>query len=148
MPKIMELRNLLADCHMERFGYGEPLFKYKKGHVRIQTGFFRRTIRSRNGLILVAEDDGEAVGFVCANIQKLAPILVHDREVHINAIFIKEGHRRKGIGRGFFREVGRWAKKKGIFSLGLMTHVRNIGAIKSYRKLGFEEHHLKMSRIV
>jgi ribosomal protein S18 acetylase RimI-like enzyme len=148
VPAITALWQVLIDCHIERCGYGEPIFRYIPGNLPVQIKYFESAVRSRNSLLLIAEDEGKAVGYVIARIQKLPPILIHDKEVHIGGIFSKEGYRRKGIGRKFFSEVEAWAKRKGVFSVGLMVSVHNDDAKDSYERLGYKGHHLKMSKEV
>lgn len=148
IPAINRLWGSLISCHVERCGYGGPLFRYRKGAASTHKRFLAKCIRSRNRAMFVAEEDGGIVGYINASIEKLPPILVNDKEAHINGIFIKEGHRRRGLGKALFLEAERWAKGKGAFSLGLMVSVHNKDAKASYESLGFEGHHLKMSRII
>jgi ribosomal protein S18 acetylase RimI-like enzyme len=146
IPQINELWKVLTSCHIEKCGYDRELFRHRRNSASAQKKFVGKCIRSRYSRVFVAEVDGEVIGYINASIRKLPPVYVHDKEVHINSVFIREGYRKKGIGRRLFREIERWAKEKGIFSIGLIVSIRNKSAFLSYRKLGFEEHHHKMSK--
>lgn len=148
VPGITKLWQELIACHRKRCMYTGPIFAYKKNELSIYRKYITKCIRSRNHLVLVAEHDGAPVGYVNSAVAKLGGILLHDKEVHVNGIFIKAGYRRKGIGTKFFAEIAKWGKRKKVFSIGLMCSVPNKDAFKSYRKLGFFEHHFKMSKII
>jgi len=145
---ITRLWQQLIGCHQNVCGYDKPLFAHKKNALSIYRKYITKCIRSRNSLVLVAESDNALVGFVEAAIGKLPDIYLHDRELRILGIYVDENFRRKGISRKFFSEVAKWGKKKKVYSLGLMCSVHNENAHRSYSKIGFEEHHWKMSKVI
>jgi ribosomal protein S18 acetylase RimI-like enzyme len=146
VPEILELWNELIQCSRDNFCYRGPLFQYRENASDIVAKSIRKNIRSRNDLVLVATNDGLIVGFAISGIAKLPKYLLHDREVHIGDIFVKEDFRGKGIGSSLIKETEKWANEKGIFSLGLMCSVHNENARKAYEKNGFFAHHIKMSK--
>ncbi|MFH1393715.1 MAG: GNAT family N-acetyltransferase [Candidatus Micrarchaeota archaeon] len=148
VPQIIKLWQELISCHRETCGYDEPLFRYGEGYLPIQTKWTEKCIRSRNSLVLVAEHEGKLVGYANAGIAKLPEILMHNREIHMNGIYLLPGFRRKGIGTKLFSEIAKWGKRRKIFSIGLVVSVHNKNAYKSYCKLGFDGHHIKMSRVI
>jgi GNAT superfamily N-acetyltransferase len=97
----------------------------------------------------VAENQGRIIGHMVVRVNILRPpLFVHGKEAFIEEIFIVESYRRKGIGSLLLQETEEWAKKKGIFSIGLFVSTKNKTAFSAYKKSGFFEHHMKMSKIV
>jgi aminoglycoside 6'-N-acetyltransferase I len=149
VPEIIECSKEFHTCGTALFNENErKLFKFKKNHISILKKFLEKWIRSRNARVFVAEVDKEIIGFMIMTTNKLASVYEHRKEIHIEGIFIRELFRKKGIGKMFIKEAERWAKEKGIYSLGLTVLVRNKNAFSAYKKLGFFAHNYKMSKIV
>jgi len=148
IPSIELLWKGLITCHRERFGYGDELFRYKQAADAMWRAWTKGKLRARDSRLFVAEEDGMVIGYINASIIKLPPIYVHDREVHINGIFVADGWRGKGVGTALMREVEAWARRRGIYSIGLMVNISNRDSYSAYEAMGFSAHHTKMSRKV
>jgi GNAT superfamily N-acetyltransferase len=149
ISSIIECSKEFHKCGTALFNEKErKLFKFKKNHFSILKKLLQKWIRSKKAKIFVAEVDGSIVGFMIATINKIASVYEHEKEIHIEGIFIRKGFRRKGIGKKFFEEAERWAKDKGIYSIGLTVLLKNKDAFSAYKKLGFFTHNYKMSKIV
>ncbi len=148
VSSILELWNELVTCSRKNFCYTGPLFQYKENSPEIVEKSIKKNIRSKTDIVLIAEINDRVVGFAIAGILNLPRYYVHDQEMHVGDIFIKEGFRAKGIGSDFIKEIEMWAKKKGIFSLGLLCNTNNENARAAYEKMGFSAHHIKMSKTI
>jgi ribosomal protein S18 acetylase RimI-like enzyme len=149
IPAIIECSKEFHTCGTALFNENErKLFKFKKNHISILKKFLEKWIRSRKAQVFVAEVDEEIIGYMIATTNKLASVFEHGHEIYIEGIFVRELFRRKGVGKMLMREVEKWAKEKGIYSLGLNVHVRNKEAVSAYKKIGFFAHNYKMSKII
>lgn len=83
---------------------------------------------------LVAEVDGEFVGFITANRGRKNRIK-HSAYIVIG---IRENYRNIGIGTEFFEKLDQWAKKENLKRLELTVLSENEIACNLYRKNGFE----------
>ena len=88
-----------------------------------------------NSTGLIAELNGEIVGFAIAKIYK-------DKKSatgHILTIDVSPKHRRKGIGLRLLQEIERIFKDKGVRVCFLEAREDNIAALSLYRKFGYGE---------
>ncbi|MEN6378649.1 MAG: ribosomal protein S18-alanine N-acetyltransferase [Methanofastidiosum sp.] len=85
---------------------------------------------SHRDTFLVAEKDGDVIGFVIGMVQK--------REGHVLVIAIRDDYKKKGIGTFLMKKLIDVYKKKGITRLKLEVRVSNVAALSMYRNLGFK----------
>jgi ribosomal protein S18 acetylase RimI-like enzyme len=148
VPRIKELWDSLIAFNKMHCGHGRGIFRYRKDKGAIYLEFMKIQLRRRNAVVFVAELGDNVVGHVMVEVQKLPRIYIHDKNAHVGEIVVDERYRGRGIGSALLEEAERWAKKKGMYSIGLMVHTANLGALSVYKKSGFVEHHLKMAKIV
>lgn len=98
----------------------------------------RKRIESVRGeqtsTILVAEDNGELVGYLFA----MGGNPRRAKHVVYLVIGIAESARGQGVGAGLFTKLEEWAENQGIHRLELTVMVHNKAAIALYEKMGFE----------
>jgi ribosomal protein S18 acetylase RimI-like enzyme len=84
-------------------------------------------------LVLLAERDGEPVGYVSA-VRRLHLWLGHDI-LGLDDLFVRDGHRDAGVGRLLMAELGALAAAEGLL---VRWEVRedNVAAQRFYRRLG------------
>ena len=148
VPALVALWKKFWKEHDTAFTRGNPIFKTKRDIESYYFKFVKKLIRSKNGQIFVAQAEDKLVGHIIVEITKLPPIYVHDKEAHVHEIYVEKNHRKKGIGSMLLGAANSWAKGKRIFSLGLTVNVRNKEAFSLYKEFGFNEHNLKMSKII
>jgi len=148
IPAIKKLWNQLIGYHRRHFGYGTGIFRYKKDKDALYLKFLKKQLRRRNAAVFVAEKDGKVIGHVMVDVSTIPPIYVHDKQAHVCEIVVDKKHRKKGVGKALLKEAEVWAKKKGLYSIGLMVHTGNKYAFSAYKSFGFKENHLKMAKIV
>jgi len=147
-PEVIRLWKALEAHHRAEFGFGAPgAFAYKKNAVSIYRKFLLKRLAARNAAVFVAEDGGRIIGYIMASVNKLFPILVHDREAFVNELVVEKAHRRKGVGTKLLGAAEAWAKKKGLFWLGLTVHTENRAAMAAYVKFGMKALNVKMVKM-
>jgi ribosomal protein S18 acetylase RimI-like enzyme len=90
------------------------------------------SVTVREGVALIAEDDGRALGFVFC--------VLGDRgrqTAHVTDIYVRPEARRRGIGRAFLAELVEPAREAGLAHVSLEVLVRNTDARRLYERLGF-----------
>jgi predicted GNAT family acetyltransferase len=86
----------------------------------------------RDGVALIAEEDGRAVGFVFC--------VLGDRgrkTAHVTDIYVRPEARNKGIGRALLAAVLEPARAAGLEHVSLEVLIRNSDARRLYERLGF-----------
>ncbi len=94
--------------------------------------------RLRDGVVLIAEEDGEAIG--SAELDFKDP-----RIAWLSSIYVRPAARRRGVGRDLLREVANASSERGYEHLGLDVLTTNRDARAVYERLGFSEYLVSMS---
>lgn len=91
----------------------------------------RETLREERSFLLLAEEDGEAAGYI--NTSYLLD------EMELNRICVLPGFRRRGTGAALLRAAFRFAAEKGVTAFFLEVRASNAPAQALYRSAGFAE---------
>ena len=104
----------------------------------------RKALRNPDYELVVAELDGDIVGFID---QWIVHDFAHGAKLgYIQNLYIASKHRRKGIGSRLLEEIMRSAEKKGVLEIHVVTEFENKAAISLYRKHGFVGESLQLER--
>lgn len=114
------------------FALDQACFRPGIAYSRAELRYFLFQPRS---LSLVAEDEGDVVGFAVAGISGASG----KRFGHIVTIDVAVAQRRRGVGRRLMDELIEACREAGALSLRLEVAVDNAAAINFYRLLGFSE---------
>ncbi len=114
------------------------------------------SLTSGDACILVAEKDGQAVGFITAIIEQpmkdAAKQLVRDlsqMRVVIQALVVQEAHRREGIGRRLMEAVEAWARNRGAVVALLDTYIESYLSVPFYeRRMGYRRKALQFRKML
>ncbi len=119
----------------------DPTIK-RKGRVRYyHLKEFRSLIRSKHGLILIAELDREPIGCGFAQIKKsYADWSKYKYKGSVGMMFVKKKYRGKGIGKQILKQLLKWLKKNKIKDIRLQVYENNAIAVNAYKKSGFKEY--------
>ena len=118
-----------------------------------------KLIAAENSAMLVAEIEGEAVGFAWVNFrpgtdrplgfyeqireffarQRRSQSALFPDRAYLAHLFVAADFRRRGIATGLVQAAGDWAKRRGGKSLDLNVLARNEVARALYRNLGMSE---------
>jgi len=134
LPQLVELGVAQSSFHKSFSNYN----KVKKSLAKILKSFFRKKIRSKNALFIVAETKGAVVGYALAQIKKPIPVYIWRKEVELSDLFIKQSFRHKGIGKKLFSEVKLFAREINADYLWVGADSKNHSARDFYGRVGFE----------
>lgn len=90
---------------------------------------FRDTLNREDTLYLVAEEQGEILGY-CGLWQSLD-------EGEIPNVAVKGGYRRRGVGKALLKALFLQGAERGITAFTLEVRAGNAAALRLYEKLGF-----------
>lgn len=136
--KLFELMSTLdKETHYMLYQPEERKYDRKKLETFIQN-------TSENGLILVAEEDSEYIGYIFAQVAPLAKIK-HSAYLVMGVLSAYAG---QGLGSELLAQVIDWARVSGIHRLELTVVTENIAAIGLYKKFGFVEEGIKKDSLL
>lgn len=103
--------------------------------------FFENIFESGNQDILVADIDGEAVGFVHCMIlsQKKVSCLKPQNVVYLQDLCVREDLRSKGIGSVLIKASKDYGKEKGADFIRTQVFPGNVDGMRFYERNGFSE---------
>ena len=94
----------------------------------------RKLLDDESHLILVAENEGEVLGYVHAEVYDL---LYFDTMVNIMGIAVSSASRGMGVGKALMSAVEDWAAKIGADAVRLVSGAERTGAHAFYERVGF-----------
>jgi ribosomal protein S18 acetylase RimI-like enzyme len=100
--------------------------------------YFKRHVRSPMRKALIAEQDGEVIGFLLGEIQQRPPIFKTSHQAFLDSIGVVESKRNQGIGGLMLDYFAKWASEKGAPYIMLHVVVENTAAMRLYKKHGFK----------
>jgi ribosomal protein S18 acetylase RimI-like enzyme len=104
----------------------------------------RTALRNPDYELLVAELEGEIVGFID---QWVIQDFVHGAKLgYIQNLYVTPEHRRKGIGARLLQESLKRAEDKGVLEIHVVTEFDNEPAINLYRTHGLTQESLQLEK--
>jgi ribosomal protein S18 acetylase RimI-like enzyme len=98
----------------------------------------RRLMKSEDGLVLVALDNENVIGFSLSEIRGPSLGFMRERHGYIDTVAITTACRHRGIGGKMYREIVKWFQSKGIKRVELGTTAQNKVANSFWQKQGFK----------
>lgn len=98
----------------------------------------------RFACVVVAEQNGEIIGFVAGRVRTLPPYFGSATIGAISEVFISEERRGRGIGGRLLAYALEWYQSQGITRIELQVVARNPDGIRFYKQLGWHEELLQM----
>jgi ribosomal protein S18 acetylase RimI-like enzyme len=86
----------------------------------------------REGVVLIAEEDGAPVGYALASLVPETPI-----RGHLYDFFVRADARKRGVGLALIAETAKQLRERGVTHLSLDVGIENEGARRLYDRLGF-----------
>ncbi|HMH13562.1 MAG TPA: N-acetyltransferase [Edaphobacter sp.] len=100
--------------------------------------FDRRSMKAyaeaRNAVSLIAEKEGEVVGFVIEHIDRVAA----ERRAYVVTLDVAAEYRRRGLAGRMMQAVEMLAEAAGALRMELHVFTENEGAIRFYERRGYE----------
>ncbi len=97
-----------------------------------------------NSHLLVMEHDGEIIACGLGQIRENKHYYTEKYFGYVGLMSVKKEYRGRGYGRDIINLLLQWFKTKNITEVKLKVFANNPGAIKAYRKLGFEDFSIDM----
>ena len=101
--------------------------------------FFASQLSNDQTIILVAEREGQIIGYAYARLEERDWNALLDAHGALHDIFVAEGMRRQGVARRLVEEVRQRLQGKGAPRLVLHTASKNHNARQFFAALGFRE---------
>jgi ribosomal protein S18 acetylase RimI-like enzyme len=117
---------------VERLESELPALPYAEDPAERERGKVEDMVR--DGVALVAEEDGQAIGYALARFGDHGPTTVY-----VSDLWVDEAARGRGLGRELLRRISEAAAARGTTHVLLDVDSRNTEALTFYRRLGFEE---------
>lgn len=114
------------------------------------TAYFEHIVSipgSGKGRLLVAEEDGQLLGFVCL----LGPVAPEqdtagEPYAFMSDLYVREAARRHGVGKMLVERVEDLARDMGVGQLALRVAADNTGARRFYTRYHYDEKFIVMAR--
>src|SRR5262249_46520467 len=112
----------------------------------IREEYFKKVskqIEKNEGVVLVAEDERKALGFLVGFVSEDDDVLVDEafnRFAYVSDVFVVPEARGKGVGQKLLDEFRRLMKVRGLKWVRIGLKSKNKLALSSYLKNGFEEY--------
>jgi ribosomal protein S18 acetylase RimI-like enzyme len=108
-------------------------------YLRRETGWYITRVRrkEKDFGILVAEEDGDVVGYIVVGVDNTRSEIFGFSWGHIISLAVDPPCHGRGIGSALIASGLDWLKKKGVKYAEVLTDQNNIAAIRAYEKNNF-----------
>ncbi len=134
----------LVDQHV---GY-DPVRFSRIGSPEGMIDFYRGQTEAENASVLVAENDGEVVGFAYMQFEPVIYAELATKVVWLHDIFVDAAARATGTGKGLIEAVEAEAERFGADKILLSVAAKNPGAQSFFEQAGFQTTMHEMMRVV
>ena len=134
LPEVVELWGMLARHH-------ETIsddFKLAWDSKRKWADYLERKFSEISTKLVVADEDGDLVGFMLCLLSPNTPIFKERKIGVITDVYVQEAFRRKGVTNKMLDVAVKWFKKNKVRSVQLAVAHDNLEARAVWRSLGFE----------
>ncbi|GEM_PF-532508 len=97
----------------------------------------QRFMKSEDGLVLVALDNKQAVGYSLSEIKRFTPGSKRGKYGYVDTMAITASYRRRGIGEKMFAEIIKWFKSNDINRVEIQTASQSVVGNSFWQKQGF-----------
>ena len=133
VPQIIPIWQEMMAFHAER----DAVFNTCEGDEEAFSKYACENIEKDDACVLVAQDNGNIVGYCQCLIVVNPPVLGVTHYGNIGDLAILGDYRRKGIGERFVEKAMAWFKAKGLERVEVRVAVTNEISTKFWRKMGF-----------
>ncbi|HYH13044.1 MAG TPA: GNAT family N-acetyltransferase [Thermomicrobiales bacterium] len=113
--------------------------RFREASDPMPSEYFQSLLGTDESLILVADDDGDIVGYEILRLQETPPIeiVMPRRFVFVSDLAVLERSQGQGIGRLLVDAALAWARAQGASGIELGVYEFNEAAIAFYEHMGF-----------
>ena len=108
--------------------------------------FLGTQLQRPDSLVLVAESDGEIVGYLYAGIEPRNWKELREEAGFVHDILVHESRRGGGIAQALMDGALAWFRERGMPRAVLWTAAQNMTAHRMFRRLGFRDTMIEMTR--
>jgi ribosomal protein S18 acetylase RimI-like enzyme len=108
--------------------------------------YFSELIDSNESYVLIAEDDGNPVGYLIAEVRDIE--YRNGKSIFLENMEVNPESRHKGIGSILISELVNLANEKGIKKIYATSYLKNNNALGFYRKNGFKDIDITLEKTV
>lgn len=134
VDRVVELWAEMVDYHAEH----DPRFARGEGSEKGFADHLRDRLDETDYLLLVAEVDGEVVGFLNGELQKYPPCFAHRDHGYIHNLAVSSGRRREGVGAALLEEAMAWFTARRVSAVEGKVLMANSVAMGFWGKTRFE----------
>lgn len=140
IDQLMLLWKEISDYHAAL----DPIFALAPDAAKYYRENLTRILNDENWCVLLADEDGVAVGFITGAVREMPPVFVAKRTGHVSDALVIEHFRRRGIGEQLYRAMCEWFRERGVTIIELSVAASNPTAVPFWRKMGFGDYMLRM----
>jgi ribosomal protein S18 acetylase RimI-like enzyme len=134
LEPVADLWKMLAEYHEEL----ADEFALSWDSRKRWSDYLREKYSEMSTKLIVADEEGELVGFMLCLLSPNVPIY-RDRKLGvISDVYVREDLRRKGIAKKMFDMAAEWFAKNRVRSVQLNVAAANLEGRAAWRSLGFE----------
>ena len=130
----MSPRDAPAWCRLR-----QALWPSEPGEHEEEIAQFFASPEERPETTIVAEREGEILGFVEVSLRAYAEGCSSSPVGYLEGWYVVPEARRQGVGRALVRAAELWAKEQGCAELASDTELENTLSAEAHRALGFDE---------
>lgn len=110
--------------------------------------FMHDRVALHDGLLLMAEEDGQVVGFACVlrRVEREEPDDPESDHAYLAEISVSPERRGHGVGSALLDAAERAAAERGARTIRLVVVAANDGAQRVYSRRGYERSHVVMTK--
>lgn len=120
----------------------DPLLNLEWTLGKEGTKYYKDRIKKDDGCVLVAEVDGEIIGYLCGGMVKVEAYRKMPLVAELENTLVLEKFRSKGIGQKLFNGFLEWCTNMHVGKIRVEASAQNERAIKFYRKNSFIDYML------
>ena len=144
LPDLGRLGGSLVRLH---HAFDQRRFMAPRGDVEDGYGWFLGTqLDEKDMVVLVAEVDGQVVGYVYAGLEPMSWKELREPAGFIHDVVVDEAARGRGIATDLVEAASRWLIEHGAPRVMLWTASENPAAQRLFKRLGFRTTMLEMTR--
>ena len=137
---LMRLWKEISDYHAAL----DPIFALAPDAAKYYRENLARILDDENWRVLLADDEGDVVGFIAGATREMPPVFVTKRTGHVSDLLVTARCRRRGVGEQLYRAMTEWFHERGVTIVELSVAACNPTAVPFWRKMGFGDYMLRM----
>ena len=144
LPSLGRLGAMLIRTHYEfdKQRFLAPIEGVESGYA----SFLGRAMESLDDCVFVADEDGETIGYVFAALEPLSWKELRGPAGFIHDLAVAEPSRRRGVGTKLMKVAVDWLRERRAPRVILWTAAPNEAAHALFRRLGFRDTMIEMTK--